>query len=426
MVYMPPRHGKSQLVSRLFPGYFLRRKPDKFAALASYAARLAHTLSRNARDYYKRSGGALDPAASSVMQWETGYGGGMWATGLEGSATGHGFSVGIIDDPVKNWEEAYSPTIQERNWNFWQSTWTTRMNEEDSALIVMCTRWHEADLAGQILQHEKDEDEDPEKWTILNMEAIKTEKPISFPASCLVVNDYRKVGEALNPERFGEKYLAKKERAVGAKVWASLYQQNPTPLEGMLWKEDWFGEDQLFDSIPPGLLFIGNDWDTAYTKDEENSASAFVKMGILRTGDVYLLDLGFQWLEFPGLISWMRRVRDSHYIEAKASGKSARQTLSSHGIDAVEVQIEGGGDKVARTTLATPVAESGKLFVRRSIAHTLLHHDKQGILRFPGGVNDDLNDALVQGINRVRKKLKHLLGSDSDDIPSVSGSQYTS
>lgn len=416
MLFMPPRHGKSELVSRLFSGWHLRRHADQFVALSSYGADLAYMLSRNARDFYELSGGALDTSASAIKQWDTGYGGGFWACGVGGPATGKGFSLGIVDDPIKNWKDAYSQTLRESIWNWWTSTWTTRMNEEDSGLIVMNTRWHEDELAGRLLDKEKEE---PEGWTVINMEAIKPKTMITFPASCTVIDDQRQVGEALCPQRFSAQALQKKKKAVGEKVWSSLYQQNPSPIEGAMWKTEWFDDDHLFDSVPPGLMFVANDWDLAYTEKETNSACAFLKAGILRNGDIYVLDFGFRWLEMPELLKWMRRISGAHYIEAKASGKSAKQMLSREGFDAIEVKIEGGEDKIARTSLVTATAESGHLYVRRSIVQMLLHDDKQGIVRFPDGANNDVNDTLVQAINRLKRKLKYLIDNEDDDMQSV-------
>lgn len=422
MIFMPPRHGKSELVSRLFPGWYLRRHADQFAALASYGADLAYSLSRNARDFYEMSGGEMDAAASAIKHWETGYGGGMWACGVGGPATGRGFSIGIVDDPVKNWEDAYSETFRNKTWDWWQSTWLTRMNEEDSPLIVMNTRWHDDELAGRLLEQEKEE---PERWTIVSFEAIKEKVQISFPDTCEVIDDHREEGDPLCPQRFSLKGLMKKKASVGDRKWAALYQQNPSPAEGAMWKEAWFDDAHLFDTIPPGLLFIANDWDTAYTEKEINSANAFIKAGILRNGDIYVLDFGFRWLEMPELLTWMRRVAGAHYIEAKASGKSAKQMLHREGFDVTEVKIEGGDDKVARTSLVTPTAESGHLYVRRSIVQMLLHHEKQGILRFPNGANDDVNDVLVQAINRLKRKLKHLLDEEDSDMQSASSPGYS-
>ena len=118
MVFMPPRHGKSELVSRLFSAYYLYRHPDRWVALTSYGAELAHTFSRNARDNYTRMGGNLKSDAANIKNWETGRGGGVWASGVGGPAAGKGFNLGIIDDPIKDALEAGSSAIQNRN-NDW-------------------------------------------------------------------------------------------------------------------------------------------------------------------------------------------------------------------------------------------------------------------------------------------------------------------
>ena len=115
---------------------------------------------------------------------------------------------------------------------------------------------------------------------------------------------------------------------------------------------------------------------------------------------MYIIDIGFEWLEFPKLMPYMRSKKATHYIEAKASGKSAKQVLTNQGINAVEVKVDGG-DKVARAQMATPYAEAGRVYIHRSLLNKLLNDDKQGILKFPNNKNDDLQDALVQSINRL-------------------------
>lgn len=120
---------------------------------------------------------------------------------------------------------------------------------------------------------------------------------------------------------------------------------------------------------------------------------------------MYITDFGFEWLEFPQLIDYMKRQKPTHYIEAKASGKSAKQTLVNQGISAKEVNVTGG-DKIARANMATPYAERGSVYCRRSILERLYTAEKQGILKFPNNENDDLQDALVQAIQRVLGKKK--------------------
>lgn len=136
MVFMPPRHGKSETVSRMFPAYYLYRYPERWVGLNSYAAALAFTLSRNARENYRRAGGPLTVAG--VEQWETGGGGGLWAAGVGGPITGKGGHLLIIDDPLKNAEEAASPTIREKQKDWYGSTFYTRLEPNSAIVIVQC------------------------------------------------------------------------------------------------------------------------------------------------------------------------------------------------------------------------------------------------------------------------------------------------
>jgi predicted phage terminase large subunit-like protein len=144
---------------------------------------------------------------------------------------------------------------------------------------------------------------------------------------------------------------------------------------------------------------LGSDWDLAYTEKESNSASAYVTAG-LHENKMYIDSLGFKWLEFPKLMPYMKAQTMPHYIEAKASGKSAKQVLTNSGIPAIEVGVVGG-DKEARARMATPYAEAGMVFCRESFLNKLYNDDRQGILLFPNGEWDDLQDALVQSVNRL-------------------------
>lgn len=375
-VFMPPRHGKSETVSRLFPAWYLYRHPDEFVGLNSYSAELAYTLSRNARENYVKGGGGLKDDAAAVKHWETGFGGGLWAAGVGGSITGKGFHVGIIDDPLRNAEDAASQLIRDKQFDWWQSTYYTRA-EPGARMIHVQTRWHQDDLAGRVLPLGD--------WHVIKMPAIREEGG-------------RMV--ALCPERYPVDELLTIKKQAGQYNWSALYQQEPTPLEGGMWKRDWFQSQQLFDEPPKNLRSVGYDWDTAYTKNERNSATAYVKSGIDAERNVYILDAGFKWVETPTAEAWMQDLRGPHYVEAKASGKSIVQTLKSRGVVAIEVSVPGGADKEARTSLATPIAESGKLYVSRTIVNMLLDDERQGILKFPNASHDDLNDALVQAIHR--------------------------
>ncbi|HEV2863044.1 MAG TPA: phage terminase large subunit [Pyrinomonadaceae bacterium] len=244
MIFMPPRHGKSELASRLFSAYFLYLYPERFVGLSSYSAGLANTLSRAARENYTLAGGGRSGKANAVKQWETDRGGGFWATGVGGEATGKGWHLGIIDDPLKNAEQAGSEVIREKQREWYASTWYTREEpwsnkDPHGALVVINTRWHEDDISGWLLAEEKN-GEEPERWHVVSFEAIKEAEPQTFPETCTVEPDWRQAGEALCPERRPLDKLKKIAGRVGEYFWSALYQQRPGAKEGTKFKRENF------------------------------------------------------------------------------------------------------------------------------------------------------------------------------------------
>lgn len=397
MIWMPPRFGKSETASRLFPAYYMFKNPKHHFGLCSYSAELAYSLSRKARENYEMTGRILSEEAASVKEWHTEMGGVFWSAGVGGSVTGRGFHCGSIDDPLKDWEEAYSQLIRDKQWDWYQSTFYTR-REPQAAICIISTRWHEDDLCGRLLRQEV---ESPEYWHIVNFEAIKTDDPIRIPSTCTLEQDWRKAGQPLCPERYSLKDLEKTRKAIGETAWRSLYQQRPVAEDGIVWKKAWF-EGKTFEKLPVEIINEAYDWDTAYTKDENNAASAYIKAGVGTDGNIYVTDLDFKWLEFPEFVNWMATKKDRpHYIEQKASGKSVVQSLRKVNMYVREVKVFGG-DKVARTKVATPMVERGKVFIQKNLITRLLYDDRQGILKFPNGTHADLNDAFVQMLNRLR------------------------
>lgn len=138
MLFEPPRHGKSEQVSRLFSAYYLKRHPDRWVGVNSYAAELAYTLSRAARENFTTGGGELKEDAWAVKHWETAQGGGLWAAGVGGPITGKGFNLGVIDDPLKNADDAASETIREKQKEWYRSTFYTREEPGGAIILVMC------------------------------------------------------------------------------------------------------------------------------------------------------------------------------------------------------------------------------------------------------------------------------------------------
>jgi predicted phage terminase large subunit-like protein len=280
MVFMPPRHFKSETISRMFSAYYLLRFPRRWVGLTAYGADLAYSLSRNARTNYEAGGGELRQA-KSVRQWETGGGGGLWASGVGGAATGKGYSLGIIDDPLKNAEEANSETIRSKQKDWYRSVFTTRQ-APDAAIVVIQTRWHESDLSGWLLAQEHDE---PEGWHIMCMEAIKLEQSQAFPPSCTVIEDPRAPGEALCPPLFPVSALQQRKRQIGSYFWSALYDQRPVPPGGGMFHREWF---DIVGAAPVEASRCRY-WDKAATADGDYSVG--VKIARDREGVFYVEDV---------------------------------------------------------------------------------------------------------------------------------------
>ena len=348
MIFMPPRHGKSELVSRLFSAYYLYKHPDKWVGINSYAAELAYTFSRNSRDNYRTSGGILKGDAAAVKQWETGKGGGLWAAGVGGPITGKGFDLGIIDDPIKNADEAASEVIREKHKDWYNSTFYTR-EEPSGAIIIIQTRWHEDDLSGWLLSQE--DEEEPEHWHIVHFEAIKEDDEPDYPATCTIEHDNRKTGEALAPMRYPLEKLNKISKRIGSYFFGALYQQRPKPREGNMFKRQWF---DVVDKIPENIKHVRY-WDKAGTKDG-GAYTAGVLMAVDEDNIFYVEDIvRGQWaagqreaiikstaqMDGEDVIIWVEQEPGSG---GKESAESTIKNLAGFSVYADKVT----GDKVTR------------------------------------------------------------------------------
>lgn len=224
MVFMPPRHGKSLLSSIYFPAWFLGKHPKKNIIACSYGSELATTFGRQvrnlvaSREYQHIHKIKLAEDSQASGRWHTDSGGSYTATGVGGSITGKGADILIIDDPIRNREDAESETIRAKTIEWYLSTAFTRLSPT-GAIILVQTRWHDGDLAGYLLdkmQHEG------EQWEILSLPAIN------------------EAGEALWPEQYSVEMLLNIKKVIGLTEWSSLYQQQPLLSETQEFKQAMF------------------------------------------------------------------------------------------------------------------------------------------------------------------------------------------
>lgn len=268
LVSVPPQHGKTETLLHGL-AWLLRKRPELRNAYTSYAASLAFTKSRLARDYAVAAGVKLRDDANKVGEWVTTSGGGLLATGVGGPLTGNPVDgVLLVDDPHKNRAEAESSTIRDGIKEWWTSTAMTRVHL-GASMIVVHTRWHPDDLIGWL------QERSGSRWETIALRAIADGTDPSDP---------RAEGEALWPDFMPAEFLAERRLDVGEYDWASLYDQRPRPKGGAV-----FSGDVRF-GAPPGPYRVAIGLDLAYTEKTSSDYSVAAVMAECR-GEYYLLDL---------------------------------------------------------------------------------------------------------------------------------------
>ena len=295
MLFMPPRHGKSELASRRFPAWCLGRNPHLQIISASYNSELASDFGREVRNLvasqeYRNvfEGVELAADSQSANRWHTNSGGVYTAAGVGSGITGRGANLGIVDDPVKDREEADSETVQHRVWDWYRSTFYTRLMP-DAAIVVIMTRWHDLDLAGRLLE---EQEHGGDQWDIIELPALaKDEDPMG-----------REQGAALWPEWYDGDRLDQIRRVVGSREWASLYQQDPQAEQGTFFLREWI---QYWDDLPNDLQIYGAS-DYA-VKDGEGDYTVHGIAGVDPNQDLFILDI---WREQASSDVWIDALLD--------------------------------------------------------------------------------------------------------------------
>lgn len=414
MIEMPPRHGKSMTVTESFPSFYLGKNPEKRVIVASYSDSLAKKFGRKNKDKFKEFAGPLNDMELSktnaaVKDWGIeGHSGGMLSTGIGGSITGHGADLMIIDDPIKNQQDASSETIREKIWDEWESTLSTRLHGGASVIVVM-TRWHEDDIIGRLLK------QGARPWIRLRLPAVAEDETDLL---------HRKVGEVLCPELgYDEKWAEQKKNEVGSRTWASLYQQRPSPAGGHIFKRSWvkyyvpsiemkvklsLGDDIVV--LPPKFDIQVQSWDCTF-KDSEKSDYVAGHVWGKNTSDFYLLD---RHHEKMGIVETMRAIQHmtdkwpdakGKLIEDKANGSAVIEMLSKKIPGIVPVNPQGG--KEVRANAVSPFWESGNVYVPHPLWKPWIDDVLEEMQSFPNGVHDDDVDAMSQALTRLDFKVKN-------------------
>lgn len=389
IVSCPPRHGKSEFLSKYLPAWFLSRNPEKRILLASYEASFAASWGAKCRqvlvDNALKLPVSLNPNSTAADGWNLLTGGGMSTAGIGGPLTGKGADLFIVDDYTKNSEEAESQLVRNRHWGWWTSTARTRL-EPGATVIVLATRWHQDDLIGRLLEQKIGD-----QWESFTLPAIaESEHDILG----------RKIGQALWPERYDERELKKIEASVGPRVFSALYQQNPISAEGNIFKESWWkfwkrpdephipGFESRTIDLPKQIDETILSWDMAF---EGTKRSDFVAGGVWKCSGPkrILVDLVWDRLDFvrtvEALEAQVRKYPEAtaKLIEKKANGAAVMSLLE----DRIPgfIPINPQSSKIARATASTPFHQAGNVYIplyaewrdRYILEHSAFPHSKK-------------------------------------------------
>ncbi|MCH0685584.1 phage terminase large subunit [Escherichia coli] len=426
MIFAPPRSGKSEKASRRFPAYALGKHPDWNVIACSYSSDLANRMSRDTQrivdsERYKEvfpdvhlSGTSIRTVAGGAIRtaelWETIaadghlHGGSYRAAGVNGGITGQGMNIGIIDDPAKDYKTAASKAYQEAVIDWYDTTFFTRADPKLNGIIIILTRWHKDDLAGQLLKLAED---GGEQWRVVSfpMEAEKEEIHELNGKTYFL----RKPGEILFPERMPQEFVDKAKQR-GSLVWNALYQQRPSAKGGGLIKSEWFKEYTVLPEMKWRAVYA----DTAQKTAEANDYSVFEHWGYGVDGNVYLIDLiRGKWeadeLERRAIAFWTkcRSLQNGSLrhmaIEDKSSGTGLIQNIKRKASCPVKA-IQRNKDKYTRLFDVQGYIESGYVYLPASAEWVNDFLAEMESITSDFKTHDDQLDPMMDAIEEMKNK----------------------
>lgn len=393
----PPQHGKSDIVSRYLPAYFFGKYPDMRVAGLSYGKDLASDMNRDVQrimmsEEYK----ALFPEsclnAKRVVTVEieakrnsetfeiVGRKGAYISQGIGGPLTGKKVDLGIIDDPIKNAKEALSPVTKKATWNWYISTFKTRLSK-NSGEIIMATRWATDDLSGRVI------------------DSSDKAKVLAFPA----INER---GEALVPELHPIDSLLEKKALFGDYFWSAMYQQKPKPGDGQIFHEE-FARYYLPKDLPDTFDEVIHSWDMTF-KDSDGTDYVVGQVWGKKGANAYLLYQIRKRMSFTETLKAVKLLVDKYpqarrkLVEDKANGPAVIDTLKTtvSGL----VPIEPDGSKIARAHACTAEWEAGNVWLPHKDIAPWVTETVEEITTFPFAGHDDTVDAMTQALRYLFQK----------------------
>lgn len=391
IISCPPRHGKTQVISKILPiwlmGNALNNNETLKYGIFTYGQKYSNDISIETRNYINSPYyGFVFPnvklSSESIEKWrvdspdsEISY----MVSSVGGVATGLGFNYIVIDDPIRDWEEARSRDRTEKLYNWYQSVASTR-REKGCKTIIIATRWSDHDLTGRLASN---------GHKVINFKAIDN-------------------GKALWQSRFSLEHLESIKVDMPSKVWSCLYQGMPIPDEGLLIKPEWI-KYKHFERKPSHSLIA---WDTASKIEDPNDWSVGIELNKDELGNIYIIDMIRVKQEFPDLVRTINNwgTSDNVYIEDKSSGIQLIQTLRRECKRNI-IPIKTNKSKISRVEAITPLFETGRVYINDEYNFNELIKE---LLQFPDGNNDDCVDALTHALDKINIATKATSGANRD------------
>lgn len=395
LLSVPPQFGKSTSVTETLPAWYLGKNPDKKVIICGYNEDFAVRFGRRNKEKIEEFNKKIFPectlatAPCSNVEFETTKKGRCISRGIMSGLTGNTADLFIIDDCIKNRQEADSETTRNAIWNEYLNSVRTRIKPHGK-LIVIATRWHEEDIIGMIEKVEKNY------------------KVINIPCECDSEDDPlgRKIGDSLCPEigrgnawleEFKQAYVGKE----GSRAWTALYQGKPVAMEGNLIKREWWKYyDESYAELDLPYVIISVD---AAFKDGDDNDYVAIEVWGKKNKDMFLIDLIKKHLNFVDTLAAIRNFKSQYpetlfvLIEDKANGSAIINVLSAEMDGIIPVRPEGG--KLTRANAVSPAIESGRVHLPRFASFT--EEFVSECSAFPNGAHDDCVDAMTQALNRM-------------------------
>lgn len=426
-VSMPPRAGKSTLISLYNPTWMLRRHPEWKMILASHDGSLSHGWTKGAKRLIQknpRMGVAIEQTSMGTREWQTTEGGGMLSATIRSGITGRGARVMIIDDPVRDFVEAHSLTIRNNLWDWWLSVAQTRL-EPPYLVIVVMTRWHEDDFIGRLMSN--DFEGNPKDWEYIRLPAI------AEAGDTLGRDIGAPLLSPLLPHEDDDAAIARwngVKESVGTYTFSAMYQQRPAPARGAVFDASWWrfwswDPDKATDDgrvihLDPSSLSGGqwaDSWDLNFESDDSQRGGWVVGQRWVKDGARRILvsQQRGRWTftqTLSHIETWLKpddpvmspsgHLVHQRLIEKKANGAAVINVLKEK-VSGLKPVIPSGS-KENRARAVTPEIESGHVYLPHPSdpGNEWVQDFLSEVRNFPHDAADDQVDAMTQVLSFFR------------------------